>query len=360
MGKKRKKGKCAKNAQNSEGGTYIEEENVIHAPHVLIINRGHLPSRLMELIKNTRSIFEPYTSSKLKVRSSNTFKDFVSIAGTFHIHHIISFSMTETAYNMRICRVPHGPTLFFKLIGATLAREVDQLIRKPIKNKALFSDHPLLIMSGFNKLDMHHKILSNTFQNMIPSIDIIKVNLNKIKRCLLIRYDTKNDVIDIRHYAIKVNPCGINKGLTKIVKGKKVPNMSDFNDIHDYVTRDQVSESEIEIDGPENQIVLPQNISGKGNIKSHQSAIRLVEMGPRISLKLIKIEDGLCQGKVIYHHYIKKSPDELSRLEEIHRKKRKLKLLKTNNKLKLKRKIGSKKNSSFNSAKKRKKEIGIP
>ncbi|CAK9290755.1 unnamed protein product [Gordionus sp. m RMFG-2023] len=256
MGKKRKKGKCAKNAQNSEGGTYIEEENVIHAPHVLIINRGHLPSRLMELIKNTRSIFEPYTSSKLKVRSSNTFKDFVSIAGTFHIHHIISFSMTETAYNMRICRVPHGPTLFFKLIGATLAREVDQLIRKPIK--------------------------------------------------------------------------------------------------------DQVSESEIEIDGPENQIVLPQNISGKGNIKSHQSAIRLVEMGPRISLKLIKIEDGLCQGKVIYHHYIKKSPDELSRLEEIHRKKRKLKLLKTNNKLKLKRKIGSKKNSSFNSAKKRKKEIGIP
>lgn len=35
-----------------------------------------------------------------------------------------------------------------------------------------------------------------------------------------------------------------------------------------------MSESEAELDGDHNQVVLPQDIAGKGNVKSAKSAIR--------------------------------------------------------------------------------------
>lgn len=31
-------------------------------------------------------------------------------------------------------------------------------------------------------------------------------------------------------------------------------------------------------------------------------AVRLVEMGPRIQLKLMKIQEGFCSGDIIYQH----------------------------------------------------------
>ena len=33
------------------------------------------------------------------------------------------------------------------------------------------------------------------------------------------------------------------------------------------------------------------------------SAIRLVELGPRLTLSLLKIEEGLCDGEVLYHSF---------------------------------------------------------
>lgn len=36
-----------------------------------------------------------------------------------------------------------------------------------------------------------------------------------------------------------------------------------------------------------------------------QTAVRLVEMGPRMKLQLVKITEGLLDGKVIYHRFSK-------------------------------------------------------
>ena len=38
-------------------------------------------------------------------------------------------------------------------------------------------------------------------------------------------------------------------------------------------------------------------------------------MGPRLDLELVKIEEGLCQGAVLYHGHIDRTPEEVLALE---------------------------------------------
>jgi ribosome biogenesis protein SSF1/2 len=41
--------------------------------------------------------------------------------------------------------------------------------------------------------------------------------------------------------------------------------------------------------------------------------LRLHELGPRLKLKLVKIEEGICRGNVVFHDYIKKTPAEIKK-----------------------------------------------
>jgi ribosome biogenesis protein SSF1/2 len=41
----------------------------------------------------------------------------------------------------------------------------------------------------------------------------------------------------------------------------------------------------------------------------------LAELGPRLTMKLMKVERGFMEGDVIYHDYIKKAPEEVRALE---------------------------------------------
>lgn len=70
-----------------------------------------------------------------------------------------------------------------------------------------------------------------------------------------------------------------------------------------------MSESEAE-DDPQNHVTLSQKIASRGNVATGQSAIRLSELGPRLTLHLIKIEDGLLNGEVLYHDSIHKTEEE--------------------------------------------------
>jgi ribosome biogenesis protein SSF1/2 len=41
-----------------------------------------------------------------------------------------------------------------------------------------------------------------------------------------------------------------------------------------------------------------------------RKAIKLAELGPRMRLRLIKVEEGLCQGRVLWHEFVHKSQEE--------------------------------------------------
>ena len=49
---------------------------------------------------------------------------------------------------------------------------------------------------------------------------------------------------------------------------------------------------------------------------------RLTEVGPRLKLLLIKVEDGMCDGEVLYHNFISKSDEEIRALKEARNRKK--------------------------------------
>lgn len=87
------------------------------------------------------------------------------------------------------------------------------------------------------------------------------------------------------------------------------------------------SESEDESTGhnDDNEVILAQQLRSRGNLKSNQSAIRLTEIGPRMTLELVKIEDGLCDGEVLYHTHVSKTPEEVAELRKRTTEKKRLK-----------------------------------
>ncbi|KAI5172345.1 hypothetical protein NEFER03_1459 [Nematocida sp. LUAm3] len=79
---------------------------------------------------------------------------------------------------------------------------------------------------------------------------------------------------------------------------------------------------------------------GKANLVK----LSLVEKGPRLEMKLQKIEDGVCSGNATFHSYIQKSSEELSARDE---------MLKQRNTLKMQRKLEQEKNVLKKKMKKR-------
>ena len=65
---------------------------------------------------------------------------------------------------------------------------------------------------------------------------VFQVNLSNLRRCVLVNYNVSSKLIDLRHYAIKAVPVGISKGIKKLVQSK-VPNLSSFGDIAEFITR---------------------------------------------------------------------------------------------------------------------------
>lgn len=79
-------------------------------------------------------------------------------------------------------------------------------------------------------------------------------------------------------------PVGLSKGVKKLVQAK-IPNLSKCEDFSDFLKKETVSESEAE-DDPASHVTLPQKLSSRGNYANSKSAIRLSELGPRLTLEV--------------------------------------------------------------------------
>ncbi|XP_048343608.1 suppressor of SWI4 1 homolog isoform X2 [Sphaerodactylus townsendi] len=267
---------------------------------------------------------EPYTATNLKMRKKNNLKDFVAVAGPLGVTHFLIFTKTPATINLKLFRLPGGPTLTFRVIQYSLIKDVVSSLKRHRMHEQQFTHHPLLVLNNFGLQGMHIKVMATMFQNMFPSINVHRVNLNAIKRCVLISYEPDSQTLEFRHYSLKVVPVGMSKGLKKFLQ-EKFPNMSRLQDISELLVKDvALSESEAEQDGSHNITELPQAYAGRGNMKSEQSAVRLTEIGPRMRLQLVKVEEGLGQGNVLYHHFIHKSEEEIQ--EALVRKEKKLQL----------------------------------
>lgn len=292
----------------------MAEETYGAVPHTFVFQRGQIGKNVAQLILDVRKVMQPYTAESLKVRKKNVLKDFVSIAGPLGITHFVIFTKTDSSVNLRLARLPKGPTLHFKVVKYSLVKDVVSALKKHRMHEQQFTHHPLLILNNFGSNGMHIKLMATMFQNMFPSINVHKVNLNNIKRCVLLNYNTESEEIEFRHYSLKVVPVGMSRGVKKLMQ-ERFPNMNKFEDISELLMKGaNLSESEAEQDGDHNITELPQAYSGRGNLASQQSAVRLTEIGPRMTLKLSKIEEGMGAGNVLYHSVVSKTEEEIQEI----------------------------------------------
>lgn len=204
--------------------------------------------------------------------------------------------------------------------------------------------------------------------------------LSAARRVVLLSYNPVTRTIDFRHYLISIRPVGVSRSVRKIIDGtsgrrraaretsvysaapsdqsgsttasfaalraKGLPDLRNAQDISDYILNhgdmgflSSASEAESDASGGEEdpvtgesskQIELAHSYVGRANKRlgasGEKRAVRLTELGPRLELGLIKIEDGIGDGKgeVLFHEFIHKTPKEAAAIARKAKEKEKL------------------------------------
>lgn len=346
----------------------LDEVESYQAPKSLIFKRGQVGETLAQLVKDMRLVMSPNTAVNLKVASNNTLKDFVQISAQYHITQFFIFSQSDNGTYMRLLRVPHGPTLSFQLLSYTLIEDLHRTIaRHKVPDGQVLVSAPVLILNNFSSQENHVKLMASAFQNSFPALNIQTMRLKEAKRVVLIHYDKEAGTIEFRHYRVTTAQLGITKSIKRVLQ-RRVDGLGEVTDIADYImSQAGDAESDVEdIANPESQLQLPERRrrrfkghrfvrpdsdkkddkaegdnaeekdkeinegeeSAEGEeqeetsaeitpkaIKMVQSAVRLREIGPRMQLKLYKVEAGFAEGQVLYHAFKTKTEAEIEALE---------------------------------------------
>ncbi|PRP80308.1 hypothetical protein PROFUN_11786 [Planoprotostelium fungivorum] len=298
-----------------------EEEK--KAPQAFIFKVGVVPKSVRMLRNDLRGMMKPYNAYKLKEKKTNKLKDFLSVAGPLGVTHFCILTATEFGTYLRLCKIPRGPTLTFNITSYTTCKDIRVNINSRASPSQDWMFPPLVILSNFPQDTEQTKLASIMIQNMFPAINVHKTDLSECKRVVIFYYNRESNTIELRHYFITTSIVGINKNLKQLVKNR-IPNIRNFDDISEYVLGDWAgADSEAE-DGPENTVEIKNQIS-RARSQSDQNAIRLTELGPRMTLELVKVEDGFCEGKVLYHSTVTKTAEEVAELDRKAAEKKKLK-----------------------------------
>lgn len=228
-------------------------------------------------------------------------------------------------------------------------------------------------MNGFNlatdasaKIPKHlESLVTATFQSLFPPVHPQSAPLKSMKRVLLLNREQADGlessfVLNLRHYAITTKTTGISKALKRLSAAEKLvhskstkkgglPNLGKLKDIADYmvggddgegyITDGATSGSEAETDAEVEVMdtfaskiqskktrAVPSASQGRDSCADTQAggtettvekrAVKLIELGPRMKLRLVKVEEGLCQGQIMWHEHVHKSKLEIRELKE--------------------------------------------
>ncbi|WVN85761.1 uncharacterized protein L203_100912 [Cryptococcus depauperatus CBS 7841] len=350
MGRLRKKNRThLKGPQKGE-----TEENV---PKSFVIKSGQVTKSISQLVRDTRNTMEPNTASRLRERPNARLRDYLTIAPSLKVTHLLAFSLTDAAnVHLRIARFPQGPTLTFRVQRYSLAKD---LVQSGLRNvgkapSGEYRNPPLLVLNGFQqpKEGSHPpqlRLMSTMFQGLFPPIQVEKSALPTFRRVLLLSYSPVTGLISFRHFTITVRPHGVSRRVRKVLNSagaiannpRKTVDLSNTDDIADYLLRrsgsestagyDSTSETEgSEAESDTNAVELPEDYVGRGNKKGERKAVRLIETGPRMEWRLIKVVEGLVgskrgEGETVFHEFVHKSDNEVKRQKKTYEEKMKLK-----------------------------------
>lgn len=295
------------------------------------------------------------------------------MAGPLGITHFLLFSKSSNGNtNFRIALAPRGPTLTFKVESYSLCRDIANAQKRPQGMGKMHLNPPLLVMNNFlssgeqpmqEAVPKHLESLSTTiFQSLFPPISPQTTPLSSIRRVMMVNRELPSHgdddpdayILNVRHYAIQTKKRGIPKRIQRLDarearhkdrKDKAVPNLGKLNDVADYLldpsAAGYTSASETEMD-TDAEVEVMETTAKKvlnkrelqklkaGEKKSESSssnvekrAVKLTEIGPRMKLRLIKVEEGMCDGKVMWHAFVKKTAKENKEMEAMWSQRRK-------------------------------------
>ncbi|OJJ57749.1 hypothetical protein ASPSYDRAFT_91031 [Aspergillus sydowii CBS 593.65] len=332
---------------------------------VIRIGGSRVGSSVSQLVKDVRLMMEPDTAVRLKERKSNRLRDYTVMTGPLGVTHLLLFSKSSIGNtNMRLALTPRGPTLNFKVESYSLCRDVEKAQKRPRGGGQDHKTPPLLVMNNFNNADADENskvpkrlenLTTTIFQSLFPPINPQAQPLSSIRRVMLLNREPEAEsdgegsyVLNLRHYAITTRKTGVSKRIRRLdpkeVRNREkhksaVPNLGKLEDAADYLLDPSAAgytsaseteldtDAEVEVAGTTTRKVLTkrdmqrmksgEKVDKKTNAPEvEKRAVKLVELGPRLRLRLIKVEDGLCEGRVMWHDYIHKSEQEVDALDK--------------------------------------------
>lgn len=375
MARRRTKKRTHIGAQNGTSSSVPANSSANREPKSMVIRigAGEVGPSISQLVKDVRNMLEPGTAGRLKERRSNRLRDYTAMAGPLGVSHLLLFSRSATGNtNLRLALTPRGPTLHFRVDQYALTKDVRKAQKHPQGGPKDFLSPPLLVMNNFSSspvaegskttIPKHLESLTTTiFQSLFPPISPQSTPLSSIRRVLLLNRElakpsspTEDDsyILKLRHYAITTKRTGLSRGIRRLNAAEKlvkqrikhtreVPDLGKLEDVAEYLLDPagasnsgftSGSESEIETDAEveiletgarkvlnKTQMAAKRADDGKSMQAKRpgveKRAVKLVELGPRMTLRMTKVEEGVCEGKVMWHEYINKSGDELRAME---------------------------------------------
>ena len=281
----------------------------------------------------------PNTAARLRENKANTLKDFVDVAGSLGVTHFLMLTSPKlrsaagggqgrpkNTHYLKVCAAPRGPTLTFSIESYSLMSDVRVRQARPRDHTNAMKVAPLVVLSGFGSStnpgggnNDHLKLVSIVLQNLFPTINVQSLKMSTCKRVVLFVRENpgenedgskKNgDRVTMRHYEVTLRPTDVHGGFRALTDmSSSVPDLSKFADMSDWVTSgDAGYASDSDAEG-ETRVEVAEGARGKGGPGSCK--VRLQEIGPRLNLRLHKVEDGLCDGEVLFHDVVTKSAEE--------------------------------------------------
>ncbi|CAI7569325.1 unnamed protein product [Penicillium manginii] len=369
MAKARVKKRTHTRPQNASAAPKGGAAALTKTPKSMVIRVGasQVGTSVTQLVKDVRRMMEPDTAVRLKERKSNRLRDYTVMAGPLGVTHLMLFSKSKTGNtNMRLAVTPRGPTLHFQVENYSLCKDVERSMKRPQSGGQDHKTAPLLVMNNFNTADVDEDakvpkrleaLTTTIFQSLFPPINPTATPLSSIRRVMLLNREPAESeeddsyVLSLRHYAIATKKTGVSKRIRRLdpkeirnreKKKAAVPNLGKLEDAADYLldpsAAGYTSASETELD-TDAEVEIAESTTRKilnkreaqrqkANEKGEKAdkkastpgvekrAVKLVELGPRLKLRLMKVEDGVCDGKIMWHDYVTKSAAEVRKLDQ--------------------------------------------
>lgn len=311
VGRRRKKRRTHKEEQEGDGASK-------RTPKCFVIRRGALGRHMKDLITDFRKVMAPNCAKNLKESKSNRLEDFTAVAGPLNVSHLVMFTSTKVASYMKLVKLPQGPTMTFKIDAFSLMHDVRMMQRRPRNGPRDFAVAPLQVLNGFSGTEesSEKRLIAEMLRGLFPPVDLPTCNPYDCRRAALFHYDKQQDCVHFRHFSVGRKVTGLQRGVQKLLRTARIPKLGKQEDVADWVLGGGVGVSESEMEDVE-EIPLANRVGGK-------TAVRLTEMGPRLELKLIKVEEGVNGGAVLYHRFNAKTPSQTEIFEQRAREKRKL------------------------------------